>query len=48
MTLKEIEKKIRVIDVCAGAGGWACAADRLPGKPIQIVAAIDFAEAHRK
>lgn len=35
---------IRAIDICAGAGGWACAADRLEGKPIKIVAAIDMAE----
>jgi len=46
---------IRAIDICAGAGGWACAAERLDsknyygdigyeGKPIQIVAAVDFAE----
>ena len=35
---------IRAIDICAGAGGWACAADRLEGKPIKIVAAIDFAQ----
>ncbi len=37
-------KTLRAIDICAGAGGWACAADRLTGKPIKIVAAIDFAE----
>ncbi len=37
-------KTLRAIDICAGAGGWACAADRLDGKPIKIVAAIDFAE----
>lgn len=30
---------IRAIDLCAGAGGWACAAR---GLPITIVAAVDF------
>lgn len=30
--------KLRAIDVCAGAGGWACAAK---GLPIEIVAAFD-------
>ncbi len=31
-------KRLRAIDVCAGAGGWACAAR---GLPIAIVAAFD-------
>ena len=34
-------KKLRAIDICGGAGGWAIAAK---GLPIEIVAAIDFAE----
>jgi site-specific DNA-cytosine methylase len=33
--------KIRAIDLCAGAGGWACAAN---GLPIEIVAAVDYWE----
>ena len=34
-------KTLRAIDLCAGAGGWACAAR---GLPVDIVAAIDLWE----
>jgi len=34
-------KTLKAIDLCAGAGGWACAAK---GLPIEIVAAVDFWE----
>lgn len=33
--------EIEAIDICSGAGGWACAADRLEGKPVKIVAVVD-------
>ena len=32
-------KRIQAIDLCAGAGGWACAARDLP---IDVVLAVDF------
>lgn len=32
---------LKAIDICCGAGGWACAAR---GLPVQIVAAVDLAE----
>ena len=39
--MKAKTSTIRAIDLCAGAGGWACAAR---GLPIEIVAAVDFWE----
>jgi len=34
-------RTVKAMDLCAGAGGWACAA---AGLPVEIVAAVDFWE----
>lgn len=39
MTRSRNINELRAIDLCCGAGGWACAAR---GLPIRIVAAVDF------
>lgn len=35
---------IKAVDICGGAGGWACAADKISGKPIKIIAVVDHEE----
>lgn len=37
-------RPIRAIDLCAGAGGWACAARGLPDPGVEVVLAVDMWE----